>query len=62
MAEIVNLRRVKKQRARAEQAAQAAENRALHGRTRTEKAAEEQAAARREAVLDQARIEPEAKG
>ena len=37
MAEIVNLRRVKKARARAEADAEAAANRARHGRTRTER-------------------------
>jgi len=57
MAEIVNLRRMKKARALAEQAAQAAANRALHGRTKAERAADEMARERREAVLDQARIE-----
>jgi hypothetical protein len=57
MAEIVNLRRMKKARALAGQAAQAAANRALHGRTKAERAADEMARERREAVLDQARIE-----
>ncbi len=37
MAEIVNLRRVKKQRAAAVQEAQAQQNRVLHGRTKGEK-------------------------
>jgi hypothetical protein len=59
MAEIVNLRRVKKQRARADQAKVADANRALHGRTRTEKEADQRVKARREAVLDQARLESE---
>jgi hypothetical protein len=40
MTEIVNLRRVRKQRARAEAAADAARNRALHGRTAAQKAQE----------------------
>jgi hypothetical protein len=56
MAEIVNLRRVKKQRARAEAADLAAENRARHGRTKVEKAAEARETARANSVLDQARI------
>jgi len=49
MAEIVNLRRVKKQRAREAAAQDAAENRVRHGRTGAEKAADrlEQARARR---------------
>lgn len=34
MAEIVNLRREKKRRARADEAARAQENRVLHGRTK----------------------------
>ncbi len=59
MAEIVNLRRVKKQRARAGQAEQAAANRARHGRTKAEKAADALAAERRESALDQARIAPD---
>jgi hypothetical protein len=59
MAEIVNLRRVKKQRARAEQAKVADTNRVLHGRTRAEKDADDRARARREAVLDQARLDSE---
>ena len=37
MAEIVNLRRVRKLRARADAENTAAENRALHGRTRAER-------------------------
>lgn len=37
MAEIVNLRRAKKAKARADADAQAAENRALFGRTKAEK-------------------------
>ena len=45
MAEIVNLRQVRKARARAEKAAEAAANRAKFGRTKAEKTAE---AARRE--------------
>jgi hypothetical protein len=38
MAEIVNLRQARKQRDRREKAAQAEQNRALHGRTKAEKA------------------------
>ncbi len=57
MAEIVNLRRVKKQRARAEAVAQAAENRARHGRTGAEKSADRLIATQRERTLDQAKIE-----
>ena len=41
MAEIINLRQVRKAKARAEKAAGAAANRAKFGRTKAEKAAEE---------------------
>lgn len=57
MGEIVNLRQVKKQRAKAEAAAQAAENRTKFGRTPAEKQTEAAAEARRRALLDGARIE-----
>lgn len=57
MAEIVNLRRVKKARARADDAVKAAENRAAHGRTAAERQGAE--AERRQAgrVLDGAKLE-----
>lgn len=38
MAEIINLRKARKVKARAEKEAEAAENRAAHGRTKAEKA------------------------
>jgi hypothetical protein len=41
MAEIVNLNRARKQKARSVDKTRAAENRALHGRTKAEKALEE---------------------
>lgn len=56
MTEIINLRRVRKQRAREAQAGVAAENRALHGRTLAERAAPVQARAERNRVLDGARL------
>jgi hypothetical protein len=59
MAEIVNLRRVKKSRARADAAAEAAANRAKHGRTREERDAQAQRAARQDRVLDGLRLEPD---
>ena len=37
MAEIINLRRIRKQKARADKEEQAAQNRALFGRTKAEK-------------------------
>lgn len=52
MGEIVNLRRVKKQLARAEAGQAAKENRIRHGRTGTEKANDAREAARRQAALD----------
>jgi hypothetical protein len=52
MAEIVNLRRVKKQRARAAEAAAAAENRTRHGRSAAEKAADRLERTRASAHLD----------
>jgi hypothetical protein len=56
MAEIVNLRRVKKARARRKEAAEAAANRARHGRTREERAAEALDGERRDRALDGARL------
>ena len=59
MGEIVNLRRVKKQRERAAQAAEAAENRVRHGRTGAQKANDRREAERRQALLDGARTVPD---
>ena len=58
MAEIVNLRRVKKQRAAAEQAAEAQRNRVLHGRTKGEKLRDRLEAERTARGADGARLEP----
>ncbi len=55
MDKVVNLNRVKKARARAEAAAQAAANRAKHGRTGAEKANDRRLQERRDALLDGAR-------
>lgn len=55
MAEIVNLRLVKKQRARDGAAQAAAENRIRHGRTGAEKAADRMEQARARRTLDGAR-------
>ncbi len=56
MAEIINLRRARKrwERENAEAAAQTA--RAVHGRTKAERLAQEQAGAVRERQLDNARL------
>ncbi len=59
MSEIVNLNRERKRRGREAAARVAAENRVVHGQTRAEREALEQAAQRRAALLDGARLEPE---
>lgn len=56
MGEIVNLRRVKKQRERARAAAEAAQNRVRFGRTPAERDAAAAEAARRATALDGARL------
>jgi Domain of unknown function (DUF4169) len=56
MAEIVNLRRVKKQRARAEASEQAAQNRVRHGRSAAQKQSDAAEAAKRRALLDGVRL------
>lgn len=55
MAEIVNLNRARKARARTEEAAAAAANRAKHGRTGGERERDEKSEARRRALLDGAK-------
>jgi hypothetical protein len=55
MAEIVNLNRLRKAKAKAEQQAAAAANRVKHGRTKAEKANDRAAEARRLALLDGAK-------
>ena len=62
MGENVNLRQVKKQRAKAEAAAQAAENRARFGRTTAQKRSEAAEEARLQGLLDGARKEDPAQG
>ncbi|MBX3572949.1 MAG: DUF4169 family protein [Mesorhizobium sp.] len=57
MGEVVNLRLARKRKARAAQDIQAAANRALHGRTKAEKAEEKAARQRGEALLDGHRLE-----
>ena len=56
MADLVNLRAVRKARARAEAAAVAAGNRALHGRTRAERDRAAEEAARHGRRLDGHRL------
>lgn len=57
MAEIVNLNRARKAKARADARSQAAANRAAHGRTKAERGVVRAERAQRESVLDGARIE-----
>lgn len=52
MAEIVNLNKVRKARARSDAASRAAANRAAFGRTKAEKQADAADRARRETTLD----------
>ncbi len=59
MGEIVNLRREKKRRARAEAEALAVQNRALHGRTKAERDGEALVRAREARVLDGALLPPD---
>lgn len=58
MADLVNLNRARKARATAQRQAEAAANRARHGRTKAEKAGQAAEAARRQAALDGARRTP----
>jgi hypothetical protein len=59
MAEIINLRRARKQRARAEREVRAETNRARHGRTKAEKLRDSADQERRDQSLDGHRIEPD---
>ena len=56
-AEIVNLRRVRKAKQRAEKDAESATNRAVHGRTKTEREAEASTRERAERGLDGHRLQ-----
>jgi len=57
MAEIVNLRRVKKAKARQDASVQAAQNRVLHGRSRAEREAAAAGQQQADRVLDGARLD-----
>ncbi len=57
MGEVVNLRMARKAKRREEAEAQAAANRALHGRTKAQKQADAQERARAERLLDGAKRE-----
>nr|WP_295465548.1 DUF4169 family protein [Mesorhizobium sp.] len=56
MGEVVNLRLARKRKARAEHDAKATANRALHGRSKSEKIAETTSRQRGEALLDGHRL------
>ncbi len=62
MVEIINLRRARRRLAREAESQRAAVSRAVHGQTAAERLALGRAAARREAVLDGARVEDPAAG
>lgn len=57
MADIINLNKARKAKAKAAGAAKAVENRALFGRTRAEKARDEAERARMDAGLDQSKLD-----
>jgi len=59
MAEIVNLRRARKDKARRERDGEAHANRLRFGRTKAQKAADEDAEARRRRMIDERRLDPE---
>ena len=58
MAEIINLRRARKDKARKQAADDAAVNRAAHGRSKADRTLEKAEAGQREKTLDQAKPEP----
>lgn len=57
MADIINLNKARKARDKAEAKSDAVANRAAHGRTKSDKSVAEARKARRDRVLDGARIE-----
>ena len=59
MAEFINLRRARKDKARREREREAAENRRRFGRTQAEKAADRDATNRGQRSLDDKRLDPE---
>ena len=59
MGDLVNLKRFKKRRERAQSEQQAQTNRALHGRTKSERASDEMHASRQRDLLEQHRIDGE---
>jgi hypothetical protein len=61
MGDVVNLNRFRKRKAKAERQKQAEVNRRLHGRTKAERAREEQQKLRLTRALDGAKLEPPAR-
>ena len=61
MAEIVNLRRMRKHKARRDRESEADANRRRFGRTKAEKSADKDAETRERRSLDAKRLEPEKK-
>lgn len=57
MADVVNLNKARKAKAKAANTIQAATNRALHGRTKAQKQAEAAEKAQREALLNGAKLD-----
>lgn len=58
MGDVVNLRKWRRAKAKEEEAAQAAANRAAFGRTRTQKQRDETEESQRRTLLDKAKLEP----
>jgi len=59
MGELVNIKRFKKRREREQSERQAETNRALHGRTKSQRETDDMRAARERHLLDQHRIDGE---
>ena len=62
MSDPVNLRLFRKRKARAEKELQAAENRALHGRTKARRMREQLEAEKSASLLDAHRLDPATRG
>ena len=58
MADVINLRRARKDKARREHEREAAANRLRFGRTKAQKSADQDSATRRRRSLDDKRLEP----
>jgi hypothetical protein len=59
MADVINLRRARKDKARREHEREAAANRQRFGRTKAQKSADQDSAARSRRTLDDKRLEPD---